>query len=508
MKQYAFVDVVTDATSKFRKIKASDYQSHGRYKIVDQGKEPIAGYTDDPNLVNTQPLPVIIFGDHTRVLKYEEQPIALGADGTKALWVNPVIANARYVYYYLRSIHIKEAGYSRHFKFLKEVEIPIPLINGIPDLEWQARVADLLGKVEGLIINRARHIEYLDDLARSLFLEMFGDPVRNEKGWDRTTIGQIIKVASGNALVAKKMNADGVHKVYGGNGVNGVHSEYMFDDPTLVIGRVGYYCGSVHITEPRSWVTDNALYVKEFLKETDLVFLKYLLSVHNLNKVAGRAAQPLVSGSRIYPVDTIDVPYEYQKRFSALVNKIEEIKLCYQQSFTDLRALYGSISQQAFKGQLDVSRVPLPVLTNAHVTIRDGDEVSEHSVQEEPLIKLPDTGGLSEALESSHARRALIAEWLETYRMQLGEAPFLLHDFVLVAVGRLTKSLQAVMEDEAVADERKNRLAEYYPNNEVRLGATEYDCIKTWVFDALAAGTLKQEGGKDTARIELRAVHS
>src|SRR5690606_24726094 len=136
-------------------------------------------------------------------------------------------------------------------------------------------------------------------------LEMFGDPARNDKGWKPTTIGQIIKVASGNGLVAKDMNTEGSHKVYGGNGVNGTHTEYMFDSPTLIIGRVGYYCGSVHITEPKSWVTDNALYVKEFLKKTDLVFIKHLLATHDLNKAAGRAAQPLISGSRIYPIRTI-----------------------------------------------------------------------------------------------------------------------------------------------------------------------------------------------------------
>ena len=150
MKWHSFAEVVTDATSKFKKIKSSDYLAQGRYKIIDQSKEPVAGYTDDPKLVNGQLLPVLIFGDHTRVLKYEEDPIALGADGAKALWINPTIANARYVYYYLRSIQIKEAGYSRHFKFLKEVEIPIPYKDGSPDLDHLISIAHLIWKVDKL----------------------------------------------------------------------------------------------------------------------------------------------------------------------------------------------------------------------------------------------------------------------------------------------------------------------------------------------------------------------
>ncbi len=230
----------------------------------------------------------------------------------------------------------------------------------LPPLDDQIRIARLLGKVEGLIAQRKQHLQQLDDLLKSIFLEMFGDPVRNEKGWEPTTIGQIIKVASGNGLVAKDMNTEGPYKVYGGNGVNGTHTEYMFDSPTLVIGRVGYYCGSVHITEPKSWVTDNALYVKEFLKKTDLVFIKHLLATHDLNKAAGRAAQPLVSGSRIYPIHTIDVPYENQKSFSTIVERVEALKSRYQHSLTNLESLYGALSQQAFKGELDLSRVALP----------------------------------------------------------------------------------------------------------------------------------------------------
>jgi len=85
MKSYSFSEVVTDATAKFAKIKASDYHGQGRYKIIDQGKEPVAGYTDDASLVNGQLLPIVIFGDHTRALKYVDEPIALGADGAKAL---------------------------------------------------------------------------------------------------------------------------------------------------------------------------------------------------------------------------------------------------------------------------------------------------------------------------------------------------------------------------------------------------------------------------------------
>lgn len=198
MKWHPFSEVVTDATSKFKKIKASNYKAHGKFKIIDQGKDPVAGYTDDVSLVNGQLLPVLIFGDHTRALKYEDQPIALGADGVKALWVNPDVSIARYVYYYLRSVVIKEAGYSRHFKFLKEIEIPIPFKDGAPDFNDQIRIAHLLGQVEGLITQRKRHLQQLDDLLRSVFLEMFGDPVKNERGWSKEPCSKVAEIITGH----------------------------------------------------------------------------------------------------------------------------------------------------------------------------------------------------------------------------------------------------------------------------------------------------------------------
>lgn len=399
-----------------------------------------------------------------------------------------------WLYRLLRTLHLQDLNRSAAIPGLNRDDVyRIRIL--LPPIEDQIRTAHLLGKVEGLITQRKQHLQQLDDLLKSVFLEMFGDPARNEKGWEPTTIGQIIKVASGNGLVAKNMNAEGLYKVYGGNGVNGVHSEYMFDSPTLVIGRVGYYCGSVHITEPKSWVTDNALYVKEFLKKTDLVFLKHLLAIHDLNKVAGRAAQPLVSGSRIYPIRTIDVPFENQKAFSAIVGKIEGIKSRCQQSVTDLEALYGALSQQAFKGELDLSRVHMPKTPAQHIgplSIGDQASVPEPVAEASPVIDLPASDKLPAALENAEARKALIAEWLEAYRQQLEDAPFSVQDFMAAVSDRLTEWLQTVVEDEGGTHEQKSRLAEFYPSNDVGLDVNDYEYIKKWVFEALVANRLTQ----------------
>jgi len=70
----------------------------------------------------------------------------------------------------------------------------------------------------------------------------------------------LIKLKSGEFLPATEMAETGTFRVFGGNGINGYHDQYMFEGRQIIIGRVGVYCGCVHVSPPRSWVTDNALY--------------------------------------------------------------------------------------------------------------------------------------------------------------------------------------------------------------------------------------------------------
>jgi type I restriction enzyme S subunit len=177
-------------------------------------------------------------------------------------------------------------------------------------------------------------------------------------------------------------------------------------------------------------------------------------------------------------------PLELQDSFLLIAEKIERIKSLYQQSLTDLEALYGAVSQQAFKGELDLSRVPIPGKQPAE----------EKTVAAEPLsapadqglaIHLPDTDNLQAALESAEAREGLIAQWLEAYRDQLGSAPFSVQDFMATA---------------------QTRLAELHPDSDFELDTNDYEHIKSWVFEALVAGTLMQAFDDAGNRIELKAV--
>lgn len=229
---------------------------------------------------------------------------------------------------------------------LEAIEIPLP------SLTEQKRIAAILDKADGLRRKRQQAIDLADQFLRSAFLDMFGDPVTNPKGWEEKTYGDLIKVSSGTGLKSSEMDRNGAYLVYGGNGVNGAHSSYIFEQPQVVIGRVGVYCGSVYITKPCSWVTDNALYVKDYKQDINIDFLCELMKIANFNQYAGRAAQPLISGSRIYPVKAIVPPLTKQEEFSDAKKKLHGLLVKLNKSVDMNEELFSSISQKAFSGQL------------------------------------------------------------------------------------------------------------------------------------------------------------
>ena len=138
-----FLDVFKDASAGKIKIKSENYQKNGAIPVVDQGQFLSGGYTDEVNSIVPEMLPVIIFGDHTRVFKFINFPFALGADGVKLL-IPKIEADKKYLFYYLNNLRIESAGYSRHFKFLKEQYILLP------PLPVQKQIAKILEQADTL----------------------------------------------------------------------------------------------------------------------------------------------------------------------------------------------------------------------------------------------------------------------------------------------------------------------------------------------------------------------
>lgn len=179
-----FDEVFEDRTKYGTKIKTDEYCENGAHLIIDQGQEQVAGYTDmEEGLF--EDVPAVIFGDHTRVIKYVDEPFFLGADGVKVLRSKYEDANYKYLYYALKNAKIPNTGYNRHFKWLKEVRIEYP------DLSRQAEIVEILDKISGVIKAREEELHKLDDLIKARFVELFGDPVSNSHKLPESTLPEL-----------------------------------------------------------------------------------------------------------------------------------------------------------------------------------------------------------------------------------------------------------------------------------------------------------------------------
>ena len=147
-------------------------------------------------------------------------------------------------------------------------------------------------------------------------------PFELPKGWEWARLHQIIKISSGDSLTAANMNKDGLIPVFGGNGITGYHNCSNVNEPTLVIGRVGYYCGSVHITPKSAWVTDNAFKTTFPKQYIFLNFLFWLLKGTNLKENENATAQPVISGRKVYPIVVGLPPTAEQHRIVAKVDEL------------------------------------------------------------------------------------------------------------------------------------------------------------------------------------------
>lgn len=201
------------------------------------------------------------------------------------------------------------------------------------------------------------------------------DGIFENETWISCQLGHVISVKSGDGLTAKDMIPVGGIPVYGGNGINGYHDKSNVSNSVIAIGRVGFYCGSVHLTETQAWITDNALIVDfpEQLFSKDFMYL--LLRATNLREDSASTAQPVISGAKIYPIAVKIPPFEEQteivRRVEQLFAFADSIEQKTNSAFARVNNLTKSILAKAFRGELTADwRAANPDLIN-------GDNSSE-----------------------------------------------------------------------------------------------------------------------------------
>lgn len=370
---------------------------------------------------------------------------------------------------------------SLKFRGLESIKLPLPPIDD------QIRIAHLLGKVEGLIARRKQQLAQLDALLKSVFLEMFGDPVRNERGWDKPALRAFGKISTGNTpprndpsnydtahiewIKSDNIDADAVYVT--------AASEHLSEtgaarSRTVSAGALLVACiaGSLE-SIGRAGLTDRKVAFNQQINtiqpaaDVSPLFLYGLfkLTRQYIQSHASKGMKKILTKGDFEQITMIKPPFDRQQQFAVIAEKIERLKASYRHALTDLETLYAALSQSAFKGELDLSRIPLPAAALEPTPMEDGTAISIGLDVTTSL--LPDLGLTAGALADETARLALLTAWLEAWQSHLGPRPFRLPAFL---------------------DAAQTRLQTLYPESELELGMSAYEQIKDWVFAARASG--------------------
>ena len=340
-KMKTFDEVFIDKTKYGVKVQTSEYGEQGEHIIIDQGQNQVAGYTDREEGLFEE-VPVVIFGDHTRVIKYVDEPFFLGADGVKVLRSKDENANYKYLFYALKNAKIPNTGYNRHFKWLKEVQI------NYPDSDKQAEIVDVLDGVSDIISKREAELQALENLIKARFAELFGDMISNPNGWEKVLLGEVCDVRDGTHD-SPKYFTEGYPLVTSKNVTGGridfsdcsliceedynkINQRSKVDLGDILMPMIGTVGNPVIVDIEADFAIKNVALIK-FIENSKVLnsFVKALLESDYfdravISKVRG-GTQKFISLGDIRKLETCLPPIDIQEQFADFVRQVDKSKV-------------------------------------------------------------------------------------------------------------------------------------------------------------------------------------
>ena len=340
------------------KIPKEEYLTTGKNIIIDQGKDSIAGYTDRQKGIFKE-VPVIVFGDHTRIVKYVDKPFFLGADGVKVLKSREKESNYKYLYYALKAAHIPNTGYNRHFKWLKQINI------NYPDFNEQKNIVDILDSLTRIIKVRQKELAFFDKLIKARFVEMFGDPGLNKKSYP-------VKKFSEFAEIDTKSTHD-YHKYahYPHIGIENIEkhtgrlvnyktvkedkiksSKFLFTKYHIIYSKLRPNLNKVAIPNFNGLCSSDAYPILPNAMMCNRIYLAYVMrSDWFLKYIIPQSTGtnlPRVSKKVINNFKWPLAPLSLQNEFANFVQQVDKSKVAVQKSLNETQKLYDSLMQEYF----------------------------------------------------------------------------------------------------------------------------------------------------------------
>jgi type I restriction enzyme, S subunit len=282
--------------------------------------------------------------------------------------------NIKFVYYYLSgNIHILERGFKgaglRHIsrKFIEKLDIPLPPI------ATQNKIVTILDRAAALINKREFSIQLLDELLRSFFLDIFGDPVSNNRKWENELLGNIAILERGRFSPRPRNDPsyfNGKYPFIQTGDINnsnhrlnkytqtlnekGIKVSKQFNTGDIVIAIVGATIGATSILQINAYATDSIIAIKSKNK-TNNVFLEMLLRFYRqvLLDKAPDAARANINLSILRKLKIITPPMDLQTKYLNIDRDLEEQKGMLIYSLNQLTNLFKSIIQKAYSGELN-----------------------------------------------------------------------------------------------------------------------------------------------------------
>lgn len=328
----------------------------GKFPIVSQEKELISGYSNNQNAVFSVKNPVVIFGDHTKVVKYIDFDFVIGADGVKILQPIEDI-NAKYFYYYLSHLHLRDLGYARHYKLLKECIVIYP------PLPEQKRIVEKLDKIFAAIdkakSQTEKNFQNAKDIFKSYFNQLFTP--QNTKHWVEQELNRLFYITAGGdkpPIYSKYMTDKCSVPIYSNavenQGLYGYTNEAAIHLPALTIsarGTIGFVCKRESpyfpIVRLLSLVPKN--------NENNLNFLFYAVQKVVQKSTGSSIPQltiPMIAKEKIRYPERLEEQRHIVFSLEQFKSLTDKISLICNQKLADLEELKQAVLQQAFSGKL------------------------------------------------------------------------------------------------------------------------------------------------------------
>lgn len=270
----------------------------------------------------------------------------------------------------------------------KRTSVTVPMLNNkrlrkikiqyAKNIGEQIKIANLLSQVEALIAKQKESIKLFDELLKSTFLDMFGDPIANPQSRDEVRLDEIVVLQRGFDLPKSQRSTNGNIPLYGSNGIVDFHDESKFEEG-IITGRSGTI-GKVYYSYEPFWPLNTTLFSKD-TKGNNIIYLAYLLDLFKLERFHQGAGVPTLNRNNVHKEKIYKVDRSEQDKFATIVQQVNATKEHYQNSLDELNELFGSLSQRAFRGELDLSKI-------INVKVSDTSSLDVSSSRAEDLKEL------------------------------------------------------------------------------------------------------------------------